>query len=39
MVIETKDEVAEFVSMDELFPTASYEGTCPEFDLTDLSKY
>ncbi len=39
MVIEIKDNVADFVIKDELFPSQSYQGAIPEFDLSDLKMY
>lgn len=39
MVVEDKDDIEEYITKDELFPSHKYEGVSPEFDLTDLSKY
>jgi methylenetetrahydrofolate dehydrogenase (NAD+) len=39
MVIEIKDDIADYVIVDELFPTQNYQGAIPEFDLSDLKMY
>lgn len=39
MRIEIKDDIADFVIVDELYPTQSYTGDIPEFDLSDIKMY
>ena len=39
MVIEIKDDIADYVIIDELYPSQNYTGAIPEFDLSDIKMY